>query len=78
MTSSGRYDIHVGEVNPFPVYCLVSAEGEGWTVIQQRLTGRENFTRNWREYRDGFGALDEDGDFWLGLEKIHQLTRHRR
>lgn len=46
--------------------------GTGWTVIQQRIDGKENFNRTWTEYQNGFGSLD--GDFFLGLEKIHSLT----
>ena len=78
VTSSGRYDIHVGEVDPFPVYCLVSEEGEGWTVILQRQYNDISFTRTWAEYRDGFGNLQQNSDFWLGLEKIYLITNQRR
>jgi hypothetical protein len=48
----------------------------GWIVIQQRSNGYEtNFNRTWREYSQGFGSLR--GDFWLGLEIVHRLTRDR-
>lgn len=33
---------------------------------------RENFDRNWVEYREGFG--DKQGEFWLGLENFHHLS----
>ena len=33
-------------------------------VFQRRFSGDVNFTRNWEEYKQGFGDLD--GDFWLG------------
>lgn len=46
--------------------------GNGWTVIQQRINGNENFNRTWEDYRKGFGRYD--GDFFLGLDKIHSLT----
>lgn len=46
--------------------------GNGWTLIQQRINGNENFNRTWDEYRKGFGRYD--GDFFLGLDKIHSLT----
>ncbi|XP_046555070.1 ficolin-2-like [Haliotis rubra] len=42
-------------------------------IIQRRRTGDVNFTRTWKDYRDGFG--DIDGDFWFGNENIHKLTR---
>ena len=40
--------------------------------IQQGFPGG-NFTRGWNEYRDGFGDLTS-GSFWLGNEKVRQLT----
>ncbi|OXA38733.1 Angiopoietin-related protein 7 [Folsomia candida] len=51
---------------------------EEWILIQQRGTpilkgkGRTDFEKNWNEYENGFGNLD--GDFWLGLKTIHELT----
>lgn len=32
-----------------------------------------DFYKNWTEYKNGFGDFS-DGDFFLGLEKIHRLT----
>ncbi|XP_064545439.1 fibroleukin-like [Drosophila montana] len=46
--------------------------GPGWIVIQQRINGKENFRRDWATYRAGFGNFE--GDFFLGLERIHRLT----
>ncbi|XP_053383517.1 fibrinogen-like protein A [Mercenaria mercenaria] len=45
----------------------------GWTLIQNRIDGKVNFYRPWNDYVSGFG--DIDGSHWLGLEKIHRLTR---
>ena len=54
-------------------YCDMDTDGGGWMVIQRRLpNGTVNFTRNWREYEDGFGDLN--GEFWYGLRNIHHLT----
>ncbi|CAL4143542.1 unnamed protein product, partial [Meganyctiphanes norvegica] len=57
------------------VLCEQSLDLEGpWTVIQRRqvVEPRENFYRTWNDYARGFGKLD--GEFWVGLNVIHELT----
>uniref|UniRef100_A0A182PF05 Fibrinogen C-terminal domain-containing protein n=1 Tax=Anopheles epiroticus TaxID=199890 RepID=A0A182PF05_9DIPT len=61
---------------PLTVLCDQEYESGGWIVIQHRYDGSTNFYREWVEYREGFGNLD--GEFWLGLESIHRLTRSAR
>ena len=34
-----------------------------------------SFNLDWNAYKNGFGYLGYDG--WLGLEKIHRLTKHK-
>ncbi|TKS73326.1 Fibroleukin Fibrinogen-like protein 2 [Collichthys lucidus] len=58
----------------FRVFCDMELDGGGWTVLQRRQDGSVSFNRTWAEYRSGFGELD-GGEFWLGNNLIHLLTR---
>ncbi|XP_034735774.1 mucin-5AC-like [Etheostoma cragini] len=60
----------------FPVFCDMELDGGGWTLLQRRKDGSVSFNRTWAEYRSGFGELD-GGEFWLGNNMIHLLTRDR-
>ncbi|XP_058120273.1 ficolin-1-like [Anopheles ziemanni] len=76
MKLSGRYIIHAGQnLQRFEVLCEQSKFEGGWTVIQHRFNGSVDFYRGWTEYRNGFGNLN--GEFWLGLEYVHQMTKNR-
>ncbi|XP_062550439.1 microfibril-associated glycoprotein 4-like [Armigeres subalbatus] len=57
---------------PFQVFCDQDYAGGGWIVIQNRFNGSVDFYRGWKEYKNGFGNLN--GEFWLGLDKLHALT----
>lgn len=46
----------------------------GWTVIQRRINGDEEFDRLWNDYVDGFGNLTKD--HWMGLKYQHLFTNH--
>lgn len=66
----GIYSIQPADaLSPFLAYC----DEEGWTVIQRRFDGSEDFYRDWDDYQAGFGRLS--GEYWLGLENIHLLTK---
>uniref|UniRef100_A0A182F197 Fibrinogen C-terminal domain-containing protein n=1 Tax=Anopheles albimanus TaxID=7167 RepID=A0A182F197_ANOAL len=74
MNVSGKYLIQPmeSERKPFLAYCEQGMLGGGWLVIQYRFDGSVDFLRNWNDYRNGFGEVEKE--YWLGLERIHQLT----
>ncbi|XP_071945984.1 fibrinogen-like protein A [Antedon mediterranea] len=55
----------------FMVYCDMRKDG-GWTVIQRREDGSQDFYRDWANYKKGFGNVHSE--FWLGNEKINRIT----
>ncbi|XP_050095344.1 angiopoietin-related protein 1-like [Anopheles aquasalis] len=73
---SARYVLRTHfESVPFVGYCVADKFNGGWLVIQHRMNGLLNFNRTWTEYRNGFGH--PDGEMWIGLERLHQLTSVR-
>ncbi|XP_019859487.1 PREDICTED: ficolin-2-like isoform X1 [Amphimedon queenslandica] len=73
ITTSGVYTVNPDGGTPFEVYCDMDTDGGGWTVFQRRQDGSVDFYRYWTNYENGFGDLT--GEFWLGLNKIHRLTK---
>ncbi|XP_078316224.1 ryncolin-4-like [Crassostrea virginica] len=72
-TTSGVYSIHPKEGARTDVVCDMETMGGGWTIIQNRFDGSENFARNWIDYKNGFGRAS--GEYWIGNEVIYQLTK---
>ncbi|XP_060037586.1 angiopoietin-related protein 4 isoform X2 [Erinaceus europaeus] len=67
---SGLFQIQPPGSPPFLVNCKMTEDG-GWTVIQRRQDGSVDFNQSWEAYKAGFG--DPQGEFWLGLEKVHSI-----
>lgn len=75
---SGIHEINVSlwnEKETFRVVCDGLTQNGGWTIILRRQDGSVSFNRKWNIYKRGFGDLD--GEFFLGLEKIHALTAEK-
>lgn len=75
-TTSGVTTIRPSEdQDPQIVWCDQETDGGGWTVMVRRQpqTNQLDFRRGWNSYRNGFG--DPEGEYWIGLETLHQLTK---
>ncbi|TMW46486.1 hypothetical protein DOY81_008435, partial [Sarcophaga bullata] len=49
-------------------------ENRQWQCILRRQDGSVNFTRNWQDYKQGFG--NANGEFFIGLEQLHRKTNY--
>ncbi|XP_035688189.1 ficolin-2-like [Branchiostoma floridae] len=75
-TTSGLYTIQPDAAGAsFRVYCEMEAGVGGWTVLQKRFDGSVDFANDWVTYKNGFGALV--GEFWLGNDKIYQISNEK-
>ncbi|XP_066122815.1 angiopoietin-related protein 4 isoform X1 [Saccopteryx bilineata] len=71
---SGLFQIQPQGSLPFLANCRMTSDG-GWTIIQRRQDGSVDFNQSWEAYKTGFG--DPQGEFWLGLEKVHLILGDR-
>ncbi|KAG7524887.1 tenascin-N isoform X4 [Solea senegalensis] len=71
---SGIYTVYINNDRSKPVeaYCDMDTDGGGWLVLQRRTTGKLDFMKRWRQYIAGFGNMTDE--FWIGLDKIYELT----
>ncbi|XP_044225263.1 tenascin-N isoform X4 [Thunnus albacares] len=71
---SGIYTVYINNdrSKPIEVYCDMDTDGGGWLMLQRRTTGKLDFMKRWRQYIAGFGNMTDE--FWIGLDKIYELT----
>ena len=58
------------------VACDQETDHGGWIMYQRRVDGTLNFTKKWKDYKEGFG--DNGGnttELWLGNEHVFQLLQ---
>ena len=67
----GIYLINQLNLKTIQVFCDQTTDGGGWTIIQRRADGLQNFDRDWDSYKNGFGYLQHE--HWLGNQNIHTL-----
>ncbi|XP_060072909.1 ryncolin-1-like [Ylistrum balloti] len=73
---SGVYRVKISEQVRKMVFCNMDSVGGGWTVLQNRFDGSQDFNLYWDDYRDGFGK--PHGEYWIGNENMHLLTLSQR
>lgn len=73
---SGVYLLVRGDGEIFRGFCEQERFGGGLLVFQSRQDGSVDFNRSWADFEVGFG--DPAGEYWLGLETLHQVASTAR
>jgi len=68
---NGIYKINKPVIPVFEAPC----NSTGWMTILRRQNQSVDFNRNWANYTNGFGYIDRE--FFIGLEKLHQMTKDK-
>ena len=74
-TRNGLYYINPDGGTPFKAYCDMTTNRDRWTVFQRRQDGPVDFYKTWNDCKSGFGNVA--GEFWLGNDKINELTKRQ-
>nr|XP_022301973.1 techylectin-5A-like [Crassostrea virginica] len=72
-TCSWVYLIYPQGSEELDAFCDQNTDGGGWTIIQKRFDGVENFYRDWNDYKYGFG--NKTGEYWLGNQIIYEIVQ---
>ncbi|XP_034308364.2 ryncolin-1-like [Magallana gigas] len=73
----GVYTIYLSNGVKRWVFCDMTTDGGGWTVIQRRFDGSTDFqSKSWQKYAEGFGHPGHE--YWFGNNAIHDLTKSGR
>ena len=67
-----RTQCHLSSASIKPKTMTFVCCSTGWTVSQKRINGSENFYRDWRNYKRGFGDIAKE--FWLGNDHLNRIT----
>ena len=49
-----------------------------WILMQRKVRlalSSVSFNQNWAAYRDGFGSVTGNDNYWLGLDKVYRLMQ---
>lgn len=74
-TCDGIYIVYTQGVRAVRVYCDMSTDGGGWTVLMRRGNFSQwplTFETDWNSYKHGFGDIERE--FWLGNDLMHMLS----